>query len=117
MFTHRHILIAATMSAMLVLGLLLPLVLTHQRMAGFYIQLKPGTKVAEVLSYAGQPRIILYQGQKLEAARRTYRLPTLDQNTSLYFYPKEGIPYFNVYVYIDERLGTVTRCDIENLWW
>lgn len=83
----------------------------------FRTRIVPGMSVAELHRFARKPAHIVRRGEPLQAARRSYKLPVLDEHTAIHFYPKEGIPYFNVYVFVDEREGKVIRADIENLWW
>ena len=83
----------------------------------FRSRISPGMSLTELHGFAGTPAKILHRGEPLQAARRSYTVPALDESTAIYFYPKEGMPYFNVYVFIDERRSAVIRSDIENLWW
>jgi hypothetical protein len=100
-----------------VAGLLSGFVSTHRRMAEFRTRIVPGMSIAALHSFAGTPAKIVHRGEPLRAARRSYTVPDLDQHTAIHFYPKDGMPYYNVYVFIDERQSTVIRSDIENLWW
>ena len=117
MRNRTALLIVLAIIALPVVGLLSIFVSTHQRMTEFRTRITPGMSVAELLAFAGQPNKVLHRGEPLGRARRSYILPPLDENTAIYFYPKEGMPYYNVYVFINEQQRAVTRSDIENLWW
>jgi hypothetical protein len=114
---RAKLLIVIGIVALFAVGLFSPVVSTHRRMAQFRTRISPGMSVAELHRFAGTPAKILHRGEPLRAARRSYIIPTIDEHTAIHFYPKEGMPYFNVYVFIDERHGTVIRADVENLWW
>lgn len=73
--------------------------------------------LTELQSFAGEPNRVIRQGEPLNAARRSYIIPPLDEHTAVWFYPREGVPYFNVYVFVDEQTKSVIRADVENLWW
>lgn len=90
---------------------------THRSMAEFRTTIVPGMTLAELLSFAGKPEKILRKGEPLRAARRSYTVPALDDHTALYFYPRSGTPYYNVYVFIDERENKVVNSHVENLGW
>jgi hypothetical protein len=111
------VLIVIAIIALALLMLHSPAISTHRRMGEFRTRISPGMSVAELHAFAGTPAKILHRGEPLQAARRSYTIPAINEHTAIHFYPKEGWPYFNVYVFIDERQGTVIRSDIENLWW
>ena len=117
MRNRTQLLVLVGIIALPVAALISDIASTYRRMAEFRIRLSPGTSKTDLLSFAGRPREILHQGEPLQSARRSYTLPPLDNHTAIYFYPKEGMPYFNVYVLIDEQHSAVVRMDIENLWW
>jgi len=117
MRNRTQLLVLVAIIALPVAVLLSDVASTYRRMAEYRTRLSPGTSVTHLLNFAGRPMAILHQGEPLQAARRSYTLPPLDDHTAIYFYPKDGMPYFNVYVFIDERHSTVDRTDIENLWW
>jgi len=108
-------------------GILLPLTglvstffSTRRHMADFRTRLAPGVTLAELQSFVGRPPArILHRGDPVERPNRSYTIPTIDEHTAIYVYPKEGIPYYNVYVFVDERRGTVIRSDVQQLgsWW
>jgi hypothetical protein len=112
----EYLIIAATLAvpALVVLSLFSS---THQRMNRYREQITPDMSVESLTSFAGQPNVVLRRGESLNRARRSYTIPPLDEHTAIYFYPKEGFPYYNVYVFVDERHRAVIRSDIENLWW
>jgi hypothetical protein len=116
-FKRSDLLIVGAIFAVPLAFLLWMVVGTFQRMDQFHGQIRPGMTVAELLTVAGKPDVILHRDEPLNRARRSYVIPVLDDHTALYFYPKDGIPYYNVYVFVDERQGTVIRSDVENLWW
>lgn len=106
----------------LVLGLvglvvLYPFIAGTRRMSEFRNVIRPGMSVEALVHFAGKPSKILRRDQPLNSATRSFKLPPLADHTALYFYPKDGTPYFNVYVFVDERMNTVSRCVVENLWW
>lgn len=94
-----------------------PFISGRRRMTAFRTRIQPGMSVDELLRFAGKPRAILHRGEPLRTARRSFTLPPLDEHTAVYCYPKDGVPYFCVYVFIDERRNAVSSCTIDNLWW
>ena len=106
-----------TIVALLIAGILPGFVSTHRRMAEFRTRIAPGVDVAELHNMAGNPKQIVRRGESLQGPRRSFIVPPLDEHTAIHVYRCEGLPYFNVYVFIDERQGTVIRSEIENLWW
>jgi hypothetical protein len=114
---RTKLLIVIAIVALPVAGLFSGFVSTHRRMTEFRTRITPGMSITELRSFAGAPAKILHRGEPLQAAKRSYTIPVLDEHTAIYFYPRDGMPYFNVYVFIDERQSTVIRSDIENLWW
>lgn len=88
-----------------------------RRMTRLRSQIAPGMSITQIRELLGDPSQVLRQGEPLKAAHRSYQLPEIDEHTMIYFYPMDGIPYFNVYVLINEPTAMVTRVDIENLWW
>jgi hypothetical protein len=100
-----------------VLVLLSPFISTHRRIDEFRTRISPGMSVTSLHAFAGTPTKILHRGEPLRAARRSYSILAIDEHAAIHFYAREGFPYFNAYVFIDERQGTVIRSDVENLWW
>ena len=90
---------------------------TYHRMSQFRTQISPGMSLPELHAFAGKPAKILHRGEPLQAATNSYAHPTIDEHTALSFYPKEGIPYFNVFVFVDEHQSTVIRSEVESLGW
>ena len=88
-----------------------------RQMSRLRSQITPGLSIAQLHELLGDPNQILHQGEPLKAAHRSYRLPHIDHHTAIYFYPEKGIPYFNIYVFINEPKAVVTRADFENMWW
>lgn len=80
-------------------------------------QITPGMAVTELENALGEPRQVVRGGDHLSFANRSFQLPKLDQDSVIHVYCKEGIPYFNVYVIIDEPAAKVRQVEIENLWW
>ena len=113
--------------AIVLAGILLPLAglvstffSTRRLMAEFRTRLAPGMTLAELQGFVGRPPArILHRGDPVERPNRSSAIPIIDENTAMYVYPKEGIPYYNVYVFVDERRGTVIRSDVQQLgsWW
>ena len=120
MRNRTALLIVLAIIALPVACLLSIFVGTHKSMTQFRVRLLPGITVAELHNIVGRsPAKILHRGDPLQPPNRSYTFPIIDEDTAIYVYPKEGIPYYNVYVFIDERRGTVIRSDVEQLgsWW
>ena len=83
----------------------------------FRTKIVPGMALTDLLIFASKPEKILRRGETLRAARRSYTVPALDEHTALYFFPRSGLPYYNVYVFIDERQNKVAYSHVENLGW
>ena len=113
----RILVVIAAILMLSLLGFLSAFYSTHRRMEEFRTRVVSGMSVQELRDFVGSPAQILHRGESLQAARRSYTVPQLDKHTAVYFYPGDGMPYFNVYVFVDERESRVLRCDIENLWW
>jgi len=88
---------------------------THQRMVALRMQILPGMKLEEVQRFAGKPACVVRRDDPTWAAALSRKFPALDDHTIVYIYQKEGLPYFSVYVLIDERTNAVTRSVVERL--
>jgi hypothetical protein len=79
--------------------------------------IRAGMPIEEVTRMFGQPVQVVNQGDQLRVGRRSYELPQIDEHTAVHVYGRDGIPYYNIYVFVDKRRSTVLRSEIENLWW
>ena len=86
---------------------------TRQRMSEFRTRIQPGMSVAELVRFAGKPTMIVHQGESLGAATHSFLNLSRDHHTVIYLYSKEGLPYYNVFVFIDERRNVVTTSIIK----
>jgi hypothetical protein len=120
MLKRTALLVVLAIIALPVICLLSVLVSTRQSMTQFRTRLLPGMTVAELHNFVGGPPAkILHRGDPLQQPNRSYTFPTINEHTAIYVYPKEGIPYYIVYVFVDELRGAVIRSDVEQLgsWW
>ena len=85
------------------------------RIRSFRMKVQPGITVAALTNFAGKPDLVVRKDEALNRRAR-FRIPSLDDHTAVYFYPEEGIPYFNVFVFVDEREMLVTTSVLERLW-
>jgi hypothetical protein len=60
----------------------------------------------------GQPDRIIGPDGKLDRAHH-FKLPPLGTNMIVYFYPKEGMPYFNLFVFMDREEGKVVHLVVD----
>jgi hypothetical protein len=88
---------------------------TRQHMADFRTHIQPGMSVADLVRFAGQPAKIVHPGERLGLASHHFQQASLDAHTVLYAYPKEGFPYYNVFVFVDTDKNVVSSCTIEKL--
>ena len=88
-----------------------------QRMAIIRNRIMPGVGVTQVEEFLGKPSKIFHHGEPFDVATRSFRLPEIDPQTAVYFYSKDGVPYFNVFVFVNEPTLRVSRVEVENLWW
>ena len=88
---------------------------TRQHMADYRTHIQPGMSVADLIRFAGQPARIVYPGESLGLASHGFRQPSLDAHTVLYAYPKEGFPYYNVFVFVNTEKNAVSSCTVEKL--
>ena len=113
-------LIVLAIIALPLAGLVSTFFSTRRHMAEFGTRLLQGMTLAELQGFVGRPPArILHRGDPVERPNRSYAIPIIEENTAMYVYPNEGIPYYNVYVFVDERRGTVIRSDVQQLgsWW
>ena len=80
-------------------------------------KIRAGMPVEEVTKMFGAPAQVVNRGDALRGAHRSYQLPPLDEQTAVHVYGRDGLPYCNIYVFVDKRGRTVLRSEIENLWW
>lgn len=86
-------------------------------MEEFRTKIIRGTTIAELRSQAGEPLMIIHHGEALPEPKRAEGLPSFESNTAVYFYARDGIPYFCVYVFVDTLQGVVSSCTVKSLWW
>lgn len=88
---------------------------THRHMAVFRARIQPGMSLADLVHFAGEPAKIVHSGESLGLASHRFRRPPLDAHTVMYAYPKEGFPYYNVFVFVDTEQDIVVGSTIEQL--
>lgn len=86
-------------------------------MREFRTSYPPGTQIHLLHGKAGEPTQIIGHGGKLKHATAGHVIPELDAHMEVHFYAREGIPYYNVYAYVDSRTRGVLKVEVENLWW
>lgn len=79
--------------------------------------IRTGMTIEEVEKVFGKPTQVLSRGERFRGAHASSKRPPLDEHTAVHVYARDGIPYYNVYVFIDKHQSTVVRSEIENLWW
>lgn len=89
---------------------------TNWRVEAFKTHVVPGMSVEELQRFAGKPSKIIHRDEPLAAATRSHQLLSRDDHTAVYLYSKEGLPYFFVYVFTDDRKNVVTRSVVEAGW-
>jgi hypothetical protein len=89
---------------------------THRRVEEFRIKFPPGATVSDLVGFAGKPNEIIRKGDPLEKGFRSSKIPKLDENTAVYFFGEEGLPYYNVYVLVDETKGEIISTEVDVLW-
>ena len=88
---------------------------TRQHMADFRTRIQPGMSVSDLVRFAGTPVKIVRPGGSLGLASHSFHQPLLDAHTVMYAYPKEGFPYYNVFVFVDTERDVVSGSTIEQL--
>jgi hypothetical protein len=89
---------------------------TRQKMRRFEA-VSPGTKTNEIVRLFGKPSKVALAGDAIPGTRRHFELRTTPDGMLVYFYGREGLPYFDVYYLVDAKSGTVSKTVVENLWW
>jgi len=97
-------------------GLLCGLIGTYRSMAEFRTRITPGMSVTELHSFAGPPGQVIRRGEPLQWPERSDTAPALDEHMAVHLYRREGLPYWNAYVLIDERQSEVIRSEVAG-WW
>ncbi len=81
-------------------------------MNGFRDEVKPGMALVELHALAGSPSRILDSIESIGTYSRTIRLERFEEGMTIHVYQEEGLPYFNVYVVVDENRRVVTECHV-----
>ncbi len=87
---------------------------TNARIEAYRASITPGMTLANLTNLMGKPARIIGSDHRLDRTHH-YRIPPLDPNTVVYFYPKEGLPYFNLFVFVDTEKGEVTKLVVDKL--
>jgi hypothetical protein len=87
---------------------------TSARIQAYRASITPGMTLANLTDLMGKADRIIGSDHRLDRAHH-YRIPPLDPNTVVYFYPKEGLPYFNLFVFVDTEKGEVTKLVVDKL--
>ena len=108
-------LIVIVILAIPLLGLLSEVYSTRQRMAYYKSHILPGMSITDLIRTVGKPTRIVQSGESLGVATQSFHFPTLNNHTVLYVYPKEGLSYYNVFVFVDENTSRVISTVVERL--
>lgn len=87
---------------------------TRARIKEYAEIVRPGMSISDLKTSVGAPDVILRHGDKLDLAHR-YEVPELDSSTAIYFYSKEGFPYYNLFVFVNEGSNIVTELVIDRM--
>src|SRR5579872_3666150 len=87
---------------------------TKSRIKAYKQLIKPGMRLDELTNVMGPADRIIGPDRHLDRAHR-YNIPPLASNTIIYFYPKEGLPYFNIFVFVDEVKGEVIDLVVDQM--
>ncbi len=90
---------------------------TNGRMKEIRSRISPGMSIAALKEFLGPPMSVGREGGLPVPVTRSYTPPALYSHMAIFYYSNKGIPYFNVYVLVDESSGLVIRSDVVNLWW
>ena len=100
---------------MLVWGVLSVPISTRSQIKEYEKNIKSGMVIADLIIVAGAPEVILYEGDKLDHAHQM-EVPAVEGDEAIYFYPKEGFPYYNLFVSVNEESNVVTGLVIDKMW-
>ena len=87
---------------------------TRSQIKAYQASIKPGMRLAELTNMLGRADRIVGPDRHLDRAHH-YTIPPLGSNTVVYFYPKEGFPYYNLFVFVDTEKGEVTELVVDKM--
>jgi hypothetical protein len=87
---------------------------TGSQIKAYKASIKPGMTLAELTNMMGRADRIVGPDRQLDRAHH-YEIPSLDSNTVVYFYPKEGFPYYNLFVFVDTHKGEVIELVVDKM--
>jgi hypothetical protein len=89
----------------------------QSKMRKFKAAVPIGTGTNEIVRLFGKPTKVVPAGGSVPGPRKHFNMRLVPANRILYFYGRDGIPYFQVFYVIDTDLGKVTEAVVDNLWW
>jgi hypothetical protein len=87
---------------------------TSAKIKVYRASIKPGMTLTDLTNMMGRADRIIGPDRQLDRAHH-YKIPPLGSNTVVYFYPKEGLPYYNLFVFVDTEKREVTELVIDKL--
>ena len=89
---------------------------TQSKMRKFKTAVPIGTGTNEIILIFGKPTKVVPPGASVPGPRNRFTMSVVPANKILYFYAREGIPYFQVFYLIDSDSGKLTEVVVDNLW-
>jgi hypothetical protein len=102
---------------LIVSGLVTKLLSGLSKMRKFGTAVPAGSATNEIVRLFGKPSHVVNGGDPVPGPRNHFKMTVVPENSILYFYGRDGIPYFQVFYLIDARSGKVTESVVDNLWW
>jgi len=87
---------------------------TSARIRAYQASITPGMTLAKLTNMMGRADRIVGPDRQLDRGH-SYKIPPLDPNTVIYFYPKEGFPYYNLFVFVDTEKKEVTKLVVDKM--
>lgn len=87
---------------------------TNSQIKAYRTSIKPGMTLGELTKMMGTADRIIGPDRQLDRAHH-YEIPPLESNTVVYFYPKEGLPYYNLFVFVDTAKGEVRELVVDKM--
>jgi len=87
---------------------------TSSQIKAYKASIKPGMTLVELTNMMGKADRIVGPDRQLDRAHH-YQIPPLGSNRVVYFYPKEGLPYYNLFVFVDPEKGEVAELVVDKM--
>lgn len=87
---------------------------TNSQIKGYRESIRPGMTLDELTNMMGVADRVIGSDRQLDRAHH-YEIPPIGSNTVIYFYPHEGLPYYNLFVFVDMARGEVVELVVDKM--